>query len=187
VKALSTPEGAQRVSAVAAAMNVTFLPGQILLEGTDATDAVRTERAGMAASRVSATVPGCGRRCWSCSTAAGALPGLVADGRDMGTVIFPQATLKVFLTASAETRAERRYKQLISKGNPAKLESLLLDLKARDERDSQRAHAPLKPAEDAFLLDNSAQTIEESVAAGVGLVGSEASLRGRGPLKFQRA
>lgn len=163
VEALSTPEGAQRVSAMAAAMNVTFLPGQILLEGTDVTDAVRTESAGMAASRVSA-VPGVRQALLELQHRSRRLPGLVADGRDMGTVIFPAATLKVFLTASAETRAERRYKQLISKGNPAKLEDLLLDLKARDERDSQRALAPLKPAKDALLLDNSAQTIEESVA-----------------------
>ena len=163
VQALATPEGAERVTAVAAAMQVTFLPGQILLDGTDATDAVRTESAGMAASRVSA-LPGVRQALLELQHRSRRLPGLVADGRDMGTVIFPEATLKVFLTASAETRAERRYKQLISKGNPAKLEDLLLDLKARDERDSQRALAPLKPAEDALLLDNSAQTIEESVA-----------------------
>ncbi len=161
-QALATPEGAARVTALAAALNVTFLPGQILLDGTDATDAVRTESAGMAASRVSA-LPGVRQALLELQHRSRRLPGLVADGRDMGTVIFPEATLKVFLTASAETRAERRHKQLISKGIPAKLENLLLDLRARDERDSQRAHAPLKPAEDAFLLDNSAQTIEESV------------------------
>jgi 3-phosphoshikimate 1-carboxyvinyltransferase len=93
-----------------------------------------------------------------------ALPGLVADGRDMGTVIFPDAPLKIFLTASAEQRAERRHKQLISKGISANISDLLADLKARDLRDSSRQDAPLKPAEDAFHLDNSAQTIDESVA-----------------------
>jgi 3-phosphoshikimate 1-carboxyvinyltransferase len=87
----------------------------------------------------------------------------VADGRDMGTVVFPDAPLKVFLTASAEQRAQRRYKQLISKGNPANIDDLLADLRLRDERDSSRAVAPLKPAEDALLLDNSDMGIEPSV------------------------
>ncbi|HEY9105799.1 MAG TPA: (d)CMP kinase, partial [Roseateles sp.] len=91
------------------------------------------------------------------------LPGLVADGRDMGTAIFPGADLKVFLTASAATRAERRYKQLISKGISANIEGLREDLEARDERDKNRAASPLAPAQDALLLDNSALGIEESV------------------------
>jgi 3-phosphoshikimate 1-carboxyvinyltransferase len=91
------------------------------------------------------------------------LPGLVADGRDMGTVIFPDAPLKVYLTASALCRAERRHKQLISKGIPAILDSLRADLEARDTRDSSRVVAPLKPAQDAQLLDNSELTIEKSV------------------------
>ena len=91
------------------------------------------------------------------------LPGLVADGRDMGTVIFPNATLKVYLTASAERRAERRHKQLISKGISAILPSLSTDLEARDARDSSRVAAPLKAAQDAVLLDNSNLTVEESV------------------------
>jgi len=88
----------------------------------------------------------------------------VADGRDMGTVIFPDAALKVFLTASVEARAERRYKQLIEKGFPANMLALLQDLKDRDARDSERAVAPLKPAEGAHLLDTSTLTIEQSVA-----------------------
>ena len=95
--------------------------------------------------------------------AISALPGLVADGRDMGTVVFPDAALKVFLTADAATRAERRHKQLISKGISANIDSLRLDLQARDERDRSRAVAPLKPAEDAVLFDNSATSIDESV------------------------
>jgi 3-phosphoshikimate 1-carboxyvinyltransferase len=90
-------------------------------------------------------------------------PGLVADGRDMGTVVFPDAQLKVFLTASADARAERRYKQLISKGNSANIDSLRADLQMRDERDKNRAVAPLKPAEDAMLLDNSSLSVESSV------------------------
>jgi 3-phosphoshikimate 1-carboxyvinyltransferase len=92
------------------------------------------------------------------------LPGLVADGRDMGTVIFPSAPLKLFLTASPAARALRRHKQLIDKGFSANLDSLRVDLEARDERDRNRATAPLKPAEDALLLDNSALSIEASVA-----------------------
>jgi 3-phosphoshikimate 1-carboxyvinyltransferase len=91
------------------------------------------------------------------------LPGLVADGRDMGTVIFPAAPLKVFLTASAEQRAQRRFKQLISKDKSITLAALRADLEARDARDSSRSVAPLKPAADAKLLDNSHVSIEESV------------------------
>ena len=91
------------------------------------------------------------------------LPGLVADGRDMGTVIFPESALKVFLTASAEKRAQRRYKQLISKGMSATLPGLRADLEARDARDTSRSVAPLRPAQDAQLLDNSDLTVEESV------------------------
>ena len=91
------------------------------------------------------------------------LPGLVADGRDMGTVIFPDAPLKVFLTASAKKRAERRFKQLISKGLSTTLDCLCADLQARDARDMSRSVAPLKPAQDAMLLDNSDLSVEESV------------------------
>jgi cytidylate kinase len=88
----------------------------------------------------------------------------VADGRDMGTVIFPHATLKVFLTASVAARAERRYKQLIGKGIPANMEDLLMDLKARDDRDTNRAIAPLVPAEGAHVLDTSEMTVETAVS-----------------------
>ena len=91
------------------------------------------------------------------------LPGLVADGRDMGTVIFPDAPLKVFLTASAMERAKRRHKQLISKGIQAKIEDLFADLEARDLRDSTRSVAPLTPASEARHLDNSSLSIEDSV------------------------
>jgi 3-phosphoshikimate 1-carboxyvinyltransferase len=93
------------------------------------------------------------------------LPGLVADGRDMGSVVFPDAALKVFLTAGAAERAERRYKQLISKGISANIDGLRADLEARDARDRNRSASPLKPAEGALLLDNSALSIEASVDA----------------------
>jgi 3-phosphoshikimate 1-carboxyvinyltransferase len=91
------------------------------------------------------------------------LPGLVADGRDMGTIIFPDAPLKVYLTASAACRSERRHRQLISKGITATLDSLRADLEARDARDASRTVAPLKPAQDAKLLDNSDLTVNQSV------------------------
>jgi 3-phosphoshikimate 1-carboxyvinyltransferase len=126
-------------------------------------DAVRTESAGMAASRVSA-VPQVRQALLELQHGFRRLPGLVADGRDMGTVIFPDAPLKVYLTASAEQRAQRRHKQLISKGIPARMEDLLADLRARDHRDMSRAHAPLKPAGDALLLDNSSLDVEQSVS-----------------------
>ncbi|WP_101047974.1 bifunctional 3-phosphoshikimate 1-carboxyvinyltransferase/cytidylate kinase [Macromonas nakdongensis] len=160
--ALRQPDSAERLGTLAREMPVAFAGDRVLLNGEDVSDAVRTEAAGMAASRVSA-VPAVRQGLLELQHRCRALPGLVADGRDMGTVIFPDAPLKVFLTASAEQRAERRHKQLISKGTPAKLENLLADLKARDLRDSSRQDAPLKPAEDAFHLDNSEQTIEQSV------------------------
>jgi len=132
------------------------------LRGREVSDELRTEAAGLLASRVS-TLPAVRSALEALQLAFRRAPGLVADGRDMGTVIFPRATLKVFLTASAATRAERRHKQLISKGIPANIDDLRSDLEARDTRDRNRAVAPLKPAEDALLLDNSALSIEASV------------------------
>lgn len=136
---------------------------RILVNGRDATDEIRTETAGAAASAIAA-IPEVRTALKERQRAFRQAPGLVADGRDMGTVIFPDAPLKVYLTASAAQRAERRHKQLISKGISATLAALRADLEARDHRDSSRAVAPLKPAEDALLLDNSGQTVEESVA-----------------------
>ncbi len=151
-----------RIADLVARLDIRFTPDAILLNGTDVTDALRSEAMGMNASRVSA-LPGVRRALIELQHGFRRLPGLVADGRDMGTVIFPQAPLKVFLTASAEKRAERRHKQLISKGNSATLHALRADLEARDAQDSSRSVAPLKPAADARLLDNSDLTIEESV------------------------
>jgi len=151
------------IAALAQTLPVRFEGPHVFLRDLDVTDAIRTEEAGMNASRVSA-LPAVRSALVALQHSFRALPGLVADGRDMGTVIFPGATLKVYLTASAAHRAERRYKQLISKGNPAILDALRADLEARDLRDSSRAVSPLKPAEDALLLDNSEQSIEESVA-----------------------
>jgi 3-phosphoshikimate 1-carboxyvinyltransferase len=153
---------AKRLGELAAGLNVRFERQRTLLDGQDVTDAVRSETAGMAASRVS-TVQTVRDALLGLQHGFRRLPGLVADGRDMGTVIFPDAPLKVFLTASAEQRAERRHKQLISKGIAANIDSLLADLRARDQRDASRLHAPLKPAKDALELDNSGLDIEESV------------------------
>jgi len=152
---------ASGVAAIAAALPVRFVGDQILLSGQDVSDAIRTESAGMAASQVSVHPP-VRVALLALQRSFRQLPGLVADGRDMGTEIFPDAALKVFLTASARHRAERRHKQLISKGIPATLADIEKDLEARDLRDSSRKSAPLKPAQDAKLLDNSEISIESS-------------------------
>ncbi|MEI8028285.1 MAG: bifunctional 3-phosphoshikimate 1-carboxyvinyltransferase/cytidylate kinase [Comamonadaceae bacterium] len=152
----------QAIAELVQTLSIRFSQGRILLEGTDVSDAIRTEEAGMNASRVSA-LPMVRLALIDLQHGFRQLPGLVADGRDMGTVIFPLATLKVYLTASAEQRSLRRHKQLISKGISATLPSLRAGLEARDMRDSSRSVAPLKPAQDARLLDNSDLTVEESV------------------------
>jgi 3-phosphoshikimate 1-carboxyvinyltransferase len=159
---LREPAQAQRLGALAAGLQVRFTGQHMLLNGEDVTEAVRTEAAGMAASRVSA-VPDVRAALLALQHSFRQLPGLVADGRDMGTVIFPDAALKVYLTATAAQRAARRHKQLISKGIAANIADLLADLEMRDLRDSTRAHAPLKPAADALLLDNSQLNVEQSV------------------------
>lgn len=150
------------IAGLAQRLPVQFFHERVLLDGADVDDLIRTEEAGMNASKVSA-LPAVRQALVALQLSFRQLPGLVADGRDMGTVIFPDATLKVFLTASAAQRAERRYKQLISKGFSATLSSLRADLEARDARDSSRSVAPLKVAEEARLLDNSDLTIEKSV------------------------
>jgi 3-phosphoshikimate 1-carboxyvinyltransferase len=150
------------IGKLAETLPVRFAGGKVLLAGEDVTDAIRTEEAGMNASRVSA-LPSVRTALVALQQGFRRLPGLVADGRDMGTVIFPDAQMKIYLTASAAQRAERRHKQLISKGISTTIDALRADLEARDLRDSSRPVAPLKPAQDALLLDNSSQTIEESV------------------------
>ena len=150
------------IARLAAQLPVRFAADSVFLDGQDVTDAIRSEQGGMNASRVSA-LPDVRAALVALQHSFRRLPGLVADGRDMGTVIFPGSPLKVYLTASADQRAERRYKQLISKGIPAILDILCADLKARDLRDTSREAAPLKPAQDARLLDNSELSIEESI------------------------
>jgi len=154
--------GEEAIAHLVPTLDIHFGPGQIFLAGEDVSDTVRSEAMGMNASRVS-ILPRVRTALIDLQHARRRLPGLVADGRDMGTVIFPQAPLKVFLTASAAKRAERRHKQLISKGISTTLAALRADLEARDARDSSRSTAPLKPAQDAFLLDNSDLTVETSV------------------------
>lgn len=151
-----------RIATLARALPVRFEGGRIWLGADDVTDSIRTEEAGMNASRVSA-LPAVREALVALQHSFRRLPGLVADGRDMGTVIFPQAALKVYLTASAACRAERRHKQLISKGISASIADLRADLEARDARDSSRSVAPLKPAQDALVLDNSSLTVDAAV------------------------
>lgn len=152
----------QAIADLIPGLSIRFSQDQVFLNGADVSEAIRTEEAGMNASRVS-VLPKVRQALIDLQHSFRQLPGLVADGRDMGTIIFPEAALKVFLTASAEKRAQRRYKQLISKGISATLSGLRADLEARDARDTSRSVAPLKPAQDAQLLDNSDLTVEESV------------------------
>jgi 3-phosphoshikimate 1-carboxyvinyltransferase len=150
------------VAAIAAGLDVEFSENDIRLNGTLVGDAIRTEEMSAGASKVAA-LPAVREALLFRQRAFNKVPGLIGDGRDMGSVVFPQAALKVFLTASAEARAERRYKQLIEKGFSANLPDLLLDLRQRDERDSQRSVAPLRQEVDAKLLDTTHLTIEQAV------------------------
>ncbi|MDP2243915.1 (d)CMP kinase [Pseudomonas sp.] len=159
-----TNEEAMKV--LAAHLDVQFLAGaqgqgqRIILEGEEVTDAIRNEGIGAGASQV-ASLPAVREALLQRQRAFQEMPGLVADGRDMGTVVFPGAALKIFLTASAEERARRRYLQLKAKGDDVNLASLLDEIRARDERDTQRAVAPLKPAADAIQLDSTELSIEQ--------------------------
>lgn len=147
---------------LAAKLDIRFEGERILLSGREVSNDIRAEAVGVAASKI-ATLAKVRNALVTLQHDFQRLPGLVADGRDMGTVIFPHATLKVFLTASVEARAERRYKQLIEKGFSANMAALLQDLRERDERDTQRAIAPLKPAQGAKLLDTSHMGIDQAV------------------------
>ena len=151
---------------LAAHLDVQFIgatdgkPARIILEGDEVTHAIRSEAVAAGASKVAA-LPAVRDALLQRQRAFQELPGLVADGRDMGTVVFPDAPLKVFLTASAEERARRRYLQLKAKGDDVSLTGLLDEIRARDERDTQRAIAPLKPAADAIQLDSTELSIEQ--------------------------
>jgi len=153
-----------RVADLAAALPATFRDGAVWLDDENVSDAIRAETVGEGASKVAA-LPAVRAALLDRQRAYRQAPGLVADGRDMGTVIFPDAVAKVFLTASAEARAERRYKQLIGKGNSASLAALVADMQARDARDTARLVAPLKPAPDALFLDTTSMDVESAVQA----------------------
>jgi cytidylate kinase len=147
---------------LAARLDATFGDGRIVVAGRDVGEAIRGEAVSVAASRV-AVHPAVRAELIGRQRAFRQPPGLVADGRDMGTVVFPDAVLKVFLTASAEERARRRHKQLIEKGISSTIESLLRDIRERDARDAGRSAAPLKPASDAVILDTTDMTITAAI------------------------
>ncbi len=148
---------------------------RIILEGEDVTDDIRTEEVGAAASKIAA-LPRVREALLRRQRAFQQSPGLVADGRDMGTVVFPDAVVKIFLTASAEARAERRYAQLKEKGMDVNIARLLTDIKARDERDTQRSVAPLVPAEDAVSLDSTHMDINQVFEKAMEIIKSRVSL-----------
>ncbi len=156
-------DAADALADLAAGLDVRFADGTVTLDGDDVTAAIRTEEAGVAASRL-AIHPAVRAALLERQRAFRRPPGLVADGRDMGTVVFPGAPVKVFVTASLEERARRRHKQLIEKGISVTLESLLRELQERDARDAARSAAPLEAAADAVILDTTDLTIDDAIA-----------------------
>ena len=161
-------DDADRLSAMAAAIAPRFAGGRISIDGRDVTDAIRTEEISQFASRIAA-VSGVRHALLELQRSQRRAPGLVADGRDMGTVVFPEASPKIYLTASVAARADRRYKQLIEKGfsasiTPLSQEQVRREIEARDRRDAQRAASPLKPAEDAHRIDSSELSVDEVVS-----------------------
>ncbi|HYT97201.1 MAG TPA: (d)CMP kinase [Casimicrobiaceae bacterium] len=148
----------------ASKLDFAFDDGGVRLDGEDATEGIRSEAMSAAASQVSVH-PAVRGALLSRQRAFRQPPGLVADGRDMGTVVFPDAAIKVFVTASAEERAKRRYKQLIAKGISITMEGLLRDIRERDARDAGRVAAPLRPADDAVILDTTDLTIDAAIGA----------------------
>lgn len=156
------------LAVIARNLDVSFLPEEggilkVILEGVDVSKAIRSETAGEAASKVAA-VESVREALLDRQRAFAQTPGLIADGRDMGTVVFPDATLKIYLTASAEVRAQRRLKQLKDHGLNANLAGLVSDIQERDARDMNREHSPLRPADDAHIIDTSNLSIDEVVA-----------------------
>jgi cytidylate kinase len=163
----------------AANLDVEFEHGGVRLDGKDATDDIRGESVSAAASQV-AVHPKVRHALLSRQQAFRQPPGLVAEGRDMGTVVFPDAAVKVFVTASAEERAKRRHKQLIAKGISVTMEGLLRDIRERDARDASRMTAPLRPADDAVILDTTNLTIDAAIGAVLDLYRDRASSAGTG-------
>jgi len=155
-------ENPQKAAELALAMRVEFDHGKVILNGQDVSLAIRTESAGNNASRVAA-MPEVRAALLDWQRKAAVAPGLVADGRDMGTTVFPDASVKIFLTASAEERAQRRYKQLKEKGISSNISDLTAEIRERDERDRNRSASPLVPAEDALLIDSTDLSIDQVV------------------------
>ena len=151
------------IAALCSELQIVFGAGSVTVNGDDLTDAIRTEDVGSAASVVAA-LPPVREAILTLQKAFRRAPGLVADGRDMGTVVFPDAPVKIFLNASAEARAERRYNQLKNKGLSVRIPILLEQIQERDARDRERAVAPLRPAEDALIIDSSEMSIDAVVA-----------------------
>lgn len=160
------PEDEESLVALATDLDVKFVANEetglthVILEGEDVTMAIRSEKVGNQASKVAA-LPRVREALLRRQRAFQELPGLVADGRDMGTVVFPQAEAKVFLTASAEERARRRFQQLQEKGMDANMDELVTEIRERDERDMNRSAAPLKAAEDSLMLDSTSMSVDE--------------------------
>jgi cytidylate kinase len=148
----------EKITEIARNMDVRFEAGRVLMGGEDVSLSIRSETAGNNASKVAA-LPAVRQALLEWQREQAGEPGLVADGRDMGTVVFPDAPLKIFLDASAEERAKRRHKQLMEKGLAANLDNLTAEIRERDERDRNRAVAPLRPAEDALVIDSTALSI----------------------------
>jgi len=152
-----------RLSSIAMNLNAKFSGEQVELDGRDVTDAIRSEKVSVAASRVAA-LPKLRRALLDRQRAFRQWPGLVADGRDMGSVVFPDAGVKIYLTADPEERAARRYKQLMDKGMGANMAALLQEIRERDQRDISRAAAPLKKSADAVLIDTTKRSATDAVA-----------------------
>jgi cytidylate kinase len=153
-------------------LEIVFADGQVRVNGANVTDAIRTEEAGNSASQVAA-LPPVRDAIFALQQGFRRPPGLVADGRDMGTVVFADAPVKIFLDASAEARAERRYNQLKNNGLGVNLRGLLEQIQQRDARDRERAVAPLKPADDALIIDSTQMTIDEVVATVMAQISSK--------------
>ena len=171
------PKDAQAVSLVPAKLNIQFHASGILLDGQEVSERIRHEEIGNLASQI-APIPALRAALLERQRAFRVHPGLVADGRDMGTIVFPDATLKIFLVADVQARAQRRCNQLIEKGISANLYDLLQDMRERDARDTQRTVAPLVPAQDAHTVDSSNLTIDQTVQVIMDLWFMVASRRG---------
>jgi len=160
-------DDAQAVAAVAAAMSLAFRQGRVYVSARDVSVAIRAENVGDVASRIAAQAP-LRAALLDMQRAFRQAPGLVADGRDMGTLVFPDARLKIFLQADVNARASRRHKQLMEQGVSVNLDGLTQDLRLRDERDRNRAHAPLAAAADAKIIDSSVLDVQQTVDAVLG-------------------